>query len=78
MGLWGSLRVFGIFGGLWESLMVFDGLFEFEFEFEFGSNTKSVDNIPKDDDMPQRVKSVKLKTDRHSANKITQHFKPVT
>ena len=45
---------------------------------EFGSNTKSVDSIPKDDDMPQRVKSLKLKTDRQSANKITQHFKPVT
>ena len=45
---------------------------------EVGPNTKSVDIIPKDDDMPQRVKSVKLKTDRHSANKITQHFKPVT
>ena len=45
---------------------------------EFGSNTKSVDYVPKDDDMPQRVKSVKQKTDRQSANKITQHFKPVT
>ena len=29
---------------------------------EFGSNTKSVDYVPKDDDMPQRVKSVKQKT----------------
>ena len=45
---------------------------------EVGPNTKSVDIIPKDDDMPQRVKSVKQKTDRQSANKITQHFKPVT
>ena len=45
---------------------------------EVGSNTKSVDTIPKDDDMPHTVKRGKLKTDRNSANKITQHFKPVT
>ena len=46
---------------------------------EVGSKLKSVDNIPRiDDDLPHTSKRNKPKTDRHSANKITNHFKPVT
>ena len=39
---------------------------------EVGS--KSADNNPKDDDMPHASKMGKQKTDRHSANRITNHF----